>query len=117
MESRDGGKGIFRFEYGQTVETTVHIINLQEDLLVSWSVTASFRPEQVGTLITFELRPNGSGTMLHFSQDGYAMADDTYALMNTGWAYYLVSLKYYLETGNSAPSPHVDFSILTNKYR
>ncbi len=81
--------------------------------MVSWSVKASFRPEQVGTLITFELRPNSNDTMLHFSQDGYAAADDTFALMNTGWAYYLVSLKYYIETGKGAPSPKVDFSILT----
>lgn len=112
LDEKVGGKGIFRFNYNQTVETTVHIINLQEHLLVCWSVTASFRPEQVGTLITFEFRPGGNSTLLHFCQEGYAEADDSYALMNTGWAYYLVSLKQYLETGIGAPSPKVDFSIL-----
>jgi len=62
--------------------------------------------------VSFELRPSGKATLLHFSQEGFVEADDTYALMNTGWAYYLVSLKLYLEKGKGQPSPHVDFSIL-----
>lgn len=113
LDEQVGGKGVFRFAYGQTVETVVQLINLQEPVLVTWAVLNSFRPEQDGTIINFELRPDGNGTLLHFSQSGYAQADDTYALMNTGWAYYLVSLKQYLETGKGAPSPNVDFSILT----
>jgi uncharacterized protein YndB with AHSA1/START domain len=112
LDEQVGGKGIFRFHYDQTVETVVQIINLQEPVLVTWAVLDSFRPEQNGTIITFELRPAGKDTLLHFSQNGFA-ADETYALMNTGWAYYLVSLKQYLETGKGAPSPHVDFSIMT----
>lgn len=115
LDERTGGHGIFKFNYGQTVETVVRILNLQQDRLVSWTVTASFRPEQVGTIITFELRPGGDGTLLHFSQDGFAATDDTFALMNTGWAYYLVSLKYYTETGKGAPSPGVDFTIMTQR--
>ena len=112
LDEQVGGKGIFRFNYGRTVETVVQIINLQEPVLVTWTILNSFRPEQNGTVITFELRPNGNDTLLHFSQDGFTSADDTYALMNTGWAYYLVSLKQYLETGQGAPSPKVDFSIM-----
>src|SRR3569833_3366353 len=36
--------------------------------------------------------------------------------MNTGWAYYLVSLKPYLKKGKGQPSPHVDFAILLRWY-
>ena len=113
LDEQVGGKGVFRFHYDQTVETVVQIINLQEPILVTWAILNSFRPEQNGTIITFEIQSAGSYTLLHFSQVGFATADETYALMNTGWAYYLVSLKQYLETGKGAPSPNVDFSILT----
>lgn len=112
LDEQVGGAGVFRFHYKDVVETKVHIINLQEPALVSWAVLDSFRPEQNGTIINFALRPDGKGTLLHFSQDGYQNDGDTYALMNTGWAYYLVSLKQYLEKGKGQPSPNVDFSIL-----
>jgi uncharacterized protein YndB with AHSA1/START domain len=113
LDGEVGGEGIFRFQYDTTVETKIKIISLQEPVLVSWLVLASFRPEQNGTIISFELRANGKATLLHFIQEGYTKADDTYALMNTGWAYYLVSLKRYLEKGKGQPSPQVDFSIMT----
>jgi len=109
-----GGTGTFRFHYNQTVETIVRIINLQEPVLVCWAVTSSFRPEQNGTVITFELSLEGNSTLLNFSQTGFAGEDETFKLMDTGWAYYLVSLKRYLETGKGAPSPNIDFSIMTN---
>lgn len=112
LDEQVGGYGTFRFHYGQTVTTKVQITSLQAPFLVSWLVRESFRPEQKGTVITFESRPSGKGTLLHFSQEDYAVADDTYALMNTGWAYYLVSLKQYLEKGTGRPSPNVDFGIL-----
>jgi uncharacterized protein YndB with AHSA1/START domain len=113
LDEQVGGEGIFRFLYDVLVETKVKILNLQKPVLVNWSVLESFRPEQNGTIISFELRPSGKATLLHFSQEGFVEADDTYALMNTGWAYYLVSLKQYLEKGKGQPSPHVDFNILT----
>jgi len=112
LDEQVGGKGVFRFHYGKVVETLVEIQILEPPKTVGWSVIRSFRPEQKGTLISFELVPDGHGVMLHFSQNGFPQADDTYALMNTGWAYYLVSLKFYAETGRGQPSPNVDFSIL-----
>ncbi len=112
LDEYPGGKGVFRFHYNQTVETVVRITKLERPVLVEWIVETSFRPEQNGTLITFHLKPEANGVWLHFSQTGYLEADDTYALMNTGWAYYLVSLKQYVEKGQGKPSPNVDFGIL-----
>ena len=112
LDEHIGGTGIFRFHYDRTVETIVRIVGLQQPVLVCWAVTSSFRPEQDGTIIRFELRPDGGGTQVDFSQTGFARADETFDLMTRGWAYYLVSLKRYLETGKGAPSPHVDFSIM-----
>jgi len=112
LDGQVGGIGIFRFHYAQPVQTVIQVTALQEPVLVVWKVLDSFRPEQNGSVIRFELRPQEKGILLDFSQTGYATADDTYALMNTGWAYYLVSLKQYLEKGKGRPSPHVDFAIL-----
>jgi uncharacterized protein YndB with AHSA1/START domain len=111
LDETIGGNGIFRFHYEHTVETVVEIIQLKK-FLICWRVLTSFRPEQEGTIIMFQLHPQKSHIMLHFSQSGFVAEDETYAMMNTGWAYYLVSLKQYVETGKGAPSPHVDFSIL-----
>ena len=112
LDQQVGGTGIFRFHYDHTVETIVRIVGLQQPELVCWAVTSSFRPEQDGTVIRFELRPEGSSTLVDFSHTGFVAADETFDLMNKGWAYYLVSLKRYLETGKGAPSPHIDFNIM-----
>ena len=115
LERTSGGKGVFRFNYNGTVETVVRILVLQPPEQVTWKVEHSFRPEQDGTLINFMLRPEQGGTCLLFSQTGYAETDETFALMSKGWAYYLVSLKRYVETGKGAPSPNLDFRIMDNE--
>jgi uncharacterized protein YndB with AHSA1/START domain len=112
LDQQIGGAGVFRFHYDKTVETVVLIADLQPSVLVCWAVTSSFRPEQDGTVIRFELSPEAGGTLIDFSHTGFAEAGETFNLMNKGWAYYLVSLKRYLETGKGAPSPHIDFSIM-----
>jgi uncharacterized protein YndB with AHSA1/START domain len=112
LDEQVGGKGVFRFHYENTVETVVDIIDLQAPTLVKWSVPSSFRPEQNGTIITFQMHPEGNCTVLNFSQEGYAVADEIFALMSTGWAYYLQSLKRYFETGKGSPSPNIDPEIM-----
>lgn len=70
------------------------------------------RPEWEGTTIAFDLQSEGSDIVLGFAQRGFAYADDGYALTTTGWAYYHVSLQQYLETGQGASHPDVDFARL-----
>ncbi|MFD2872041.1 SRPBCC domain-containing protein [Mucilaginibacter ximonensis] len=112
LDQQVGGQGIFRFDYQGKVETIMRILNLQEPVLVTWAVESSFRPEQVGTLISFELCPGKKGIVLSFSQTGYREAGETFELMHKGWAYYLVSLKRYIETGQGAPSPDLNWNIM-----
>lgn len=109
-----GGLGIFRFTYDGPVETVVRVLNLQEPVLVEWAVERSFRPEQNRTIITFMLCPQCEETSLEFSQTGFDAADETFQLLTKGWAYYLASLKRYLELGQGAPSPDLDWTILKN---
>jgi uncharacterized protein YndB with AHSA1/START domain len=111
-----GGRGEFRFpHYGGNYVTQVVIQALQPCRRVQWFVRASFRPEWDGTSIDFTLRPDNGTTILLFAHRNFAQADERYAQVNTGWAYYLVSLQRYLETGQGAPSPDVDFAILVQK--
>jgi hypothetical protein len=54
----------------------------------------------------------GRDTRLSFAQRGSRQADEGCALVNTGWAYYLVSLQQYLQTGPGAPHPAKNFARL-----
>jgi uncharacterized protein YndB with AHSA1/START domain len=109
LGAEPGGFGEFRFGDGQRV-TRVRIDELSPPYRVAWKTVSSFRPEWVGTTITFDLRGEGSGTVLVFAQRGFTQADEGYAITTTGWGYYLVSLQQYLETGEGAPSPDVRFA-------
>jgi uncharacterized protein YndB with AHSA1/START domain len=109
--SETGQHGQFRFSsYGDLRTTQVVIEDLIPAQRVQWKVTASFMPQWLGTNISFELRPDPAGTMLAFAHSGFSAPGDIFALCNTGWAYYLVSLQQYLEKGQGAPSPDVDFA-------
>ena len=102
-----GGTGNFRF-YGGKLATQVRVAELEPPVRVVWTTTSSFRPEWMGTTIVFDLRASEDGTVLAFAHRGFAEPDDIYAMTTTGWAYYLVSLQQYVETGDGAPD--VDFT-------
>ncbi len=110
LDSRVGGAGQFRFYQGKGV-THVIVEDLKPPTRVSWKTLSANAPgDWPGTTINFDLRPDGNGTILHFAHRGFAQADEGYALVTTGWAYYLVSLQQYLETGKGAPHPDIDFA-------
>jgi uncharacterized protein YndB with AHSA1/START domain len=112
LEPRIGGKGEFRFYEGKGV-TKVRVDMLEPPVRVGWTVTAANAPGGwEGTTITFDLGAKGSDTVLSFAQRGFKQADEGYALVTTGWAYYLVSLQQYLERGKGTPQQDKDFAIL-----
>jgi uncharacterized protein YndB with AHSA1/START domain len=104
----DAHAGAFRFIQADR-EHRVRVDGLTPPSRVTWTVTASFVPDWVGTTIDFDIRADGDGAALLFAHRGFAHANERYAMFNTGWAYYLVSLQQYLQTGQGAPSPDVDF--------
>jgi uncharacterized protein YndB with AHSA1/START domain len=112
LEAWIGGRGEFRF-YGGKGVTEVRVEVLEPPLRVGWRVTAANAPGGwEGTTITFDLAEKDGGTLLSFAQRGFARADEGFALVTTGWAYYLVSLQQYLERGKGTPQQDKDFSIL-----
>lgn len=100
LEADNGGVGEFRF-YGGAKATRIRIDELSPPRRVVWTVLESFRPEWVGTKITFELRPAAEGSELLFAHRGYPEADDAYALCTTGWGIYFAQLQRHLETNQT----------------
>jgi uncharacterized protein YndB with AHSA1/START domain len=110
LDGQVGGAGEFRF-YGGRVVTTVTVDARTPPAHVGWRTVASTAPGGwVGTTIAFDLRAEGSGTVLLFAHRGFKEANEGYARVTTGWAYFLVSLQQYLERGQGAPAPDIDFA-------
>ncbi|AXC09797.1 Aha1 domain protein [Acidisarcina polymorpha] len=111
LEPWVGGSGEFRFlHYGPGHIHRITIEALMPEQEVTWRIQSSFISEWNGTQIAFHLTRSNAGTDIRFAHRGYMKADDIYAMCTTGWGYYLVSLKQYVETGEGGPSPNVDFS-------
>jgi uncharacterized protein YndB with AHSA1/START domain len=98
LDANVGGGGEFRFYGGEKI-TRVRIDELTPPRRVAWTVVDSFRPEWVGTTITFDLRSTAEGTELLFAQRGYPQADENYAVCTTGWGIYFTRLSEHLKTG------------------
>lgn len=114
IDSRIGGAGEFRFYDGKGV-TRVRIDELEPPLRVGWKTISANAPGGwEGTTITFDLITEGNDTVLSFAHRGFAEANDGYARVTTGWAYYLVSLRQYVETGKGAPHADKDFARILN---
>ena len=112
LDPKLGGTGEFQFYEGKGV-TKVRVDALEPPVRLGWTVIAANAPGGwAGTKITFDLAAKGSDTVLSFAHRGFKQADEGYALVTTGWAYYLVSLQQYLERGKGTPQQDKDFSIL-----
>lgn len=110
LEPAAGGAGAFRFHGGARF-TRVRVDELTPPGRVGWTVTESNVPGGwPGTRIGFELlRAEAGGTVVAFAHRGFAEADDDYARVSTGWAWFLISLRQLVETGTGSPYPDVDF--------
>jgi uncharacterized protein YndB with AHSA1/START domain len=109
LDSEVDGRGSFRFG---KLETVVRIEALEPGRRVTWTPIQSDAPGGwVDTTIDFGLERDGEQTIVRFAHRGYAQADDGYAIVTTGWAWYLMSLKALVETGRGAPHPEKAFVI------
>jgi len=72
---------------------------------VRWRVEGG--PEDwIGTEIAFALETQGDGTMLRFRHSGWKEGIDFMGHCSAKWAYYMFSLKGYVEAGTGTPHPH-----------
>jgi uncharacterized protein YndB with AHSA1/START domain len=101
LDPKVGGSGEFGF-FARRFVAQVKIDELKPPSHMTWQVTNRAWP---GKTIDFTLRAEGADTRVLFAHRGFEQADERYASAATRWAYYLISLKGYLETGTGTPNP------------
>jgi uncharacterized protein YndB with AHSA1/START domain len=105
LDETVGGEGELAF-HDRKVVTRLRVDALEPSQRVLWTVLESNAPGGwPGTTIAFDLTDEGGRTRIDFAHRGYAEADEGYAIVTTGWAFYLTSLRQLLETGKGAPHP------------
>src|SRR5713226_6682291 len=69
---------------------------------VQWTVKEGV-PDWAGTHVTWDLTPADNATRVRFGHRNYASTEGSFASVGYSWAWYLASLKDYLETGKGRP--------------
>jgi len=93
------------FYFGQPAPAAVvEVTTLEPDGRVRWHCVAG-ADEWVGTTIAFDLSATGQGTAVLFTHADWREPNDFMAHCSARWAYFLLSLKSYQETGRGTPFP------------
>ncbi len=102
-----GSLATLRFDNGEVM--VMEIADLAAGERVRWVVRQAPQYAHLweGTAITWDLAPIPIGTTLIFGHHGFAAVNAGYEQTRTGWAYFLGSLKAYLETGRGTPYVYV----------
>ena len=102
-ESREGSR--LRFFFGQPEPAAVmEVTRLDPDGQVSWNCIEG-ADEWVGTTITFDLTQADNETVVLFTHADWRSPSEFMAHCSARWAYFLLSLKSYQETGTGTPFP------------
>lgn len=96
-----GSVGEFRFYNGQIV-MQLEVERLQPNSQVVWKPLSGV-PDWGGTKITWDLIPTEQGTKLLFAHRDFASSEGSLPYTNYNWAWYIISLKKYAETGTGTP--------------
>ena len=109
--TRDGVRGTssvgsrLQFFFGQPEPAAVmEITRLSPDGHVAWNCVDG-QEEWVGTTVTFDLTRAGTDTVVMFAHADWRTSGEFMAHCSARWAYFLLSLKSYLETGTGTPFP------------
>lgn len=102
-KAEQGSEAVFTFEGGM-VEMKMKVAELDAPDRVAWQVLDPAPPEWEGTTITFDIsEAEDGGSSLLFGHRGWKSTAGSYPSINYNWAYYLTSLKDYLEKGEGFP--------------
>lgn len=93
---------IFRFEGGQ-VEMRMGVAEKEAPTSLEWTVEEPSPPEWEGTKVTWDLHGEGGQTQLSFAHRNWQSTEGSFAAINYNWAWYLTSLKEYVEKGEGTP--------------
>jgi uncharacterized protein YndB with AHSA1/START domain len=91
----------FRFYNGQIV-LQLEVEHLQPNSQVVWKAVSGV-PDWPGTKVTWDLIPTERGTKLLFGHRDFASSEGSLPYTGYNWAWYIISLKKYVETGTGSP--------------
>lgn len=91
----------FRFRGGGP---DMKVVALRKNQLVRWKCLSG-PDEWIGTELEFKLKREGQETILLFAHKHWSKPTEFMAHCSTKWAYFLLSLKAYVETGKGKPYP------------
>jgi len=96
------------WQTGETVtwfgDTVMTISEMTLDHSITFQVKEGSGWE--GTYIRFELEPFEERTLVRFDQTGWQEITDHFRDCSMSWAYFLESLKLFVETGTGTPESH-----------
>jgi uncharacterized protein YndB with AHSA1/START domain len=102
-DSTEGAKLSFYFGFPDPA-AVMEVTSLESGRRVAWHCVEG-EAEWVGTDLRFELTESDAGTVLLFSHEGWRSPSEFMAHCSARWAYFLLSLKAYAETGRGTPFP------------
>jgi uncharacterized protein YndB with AHSA1/START domain len=94
----------FGFAEGKWV-VEMRVAELDENKRVAWKCVAG-PAEWIGTDLTFDLAEEDGRTVVRFGHRNWKEVVDFMGHCSAKWAYFLLSLKAYLESGAGTPHPH-----------
>ena len=83
----------------------MEVCDLNTQNYVQWSCIDG-PDEWIGTVITFELSEDDNQTIVSFSHKNWHEATEFTSHCSMKWTTFLLSLRYFAETGKGKPSPH-----------
>lgn len=96
-----GEAGVFRFQ-SRGVAIRLSVAGFDRPRHLAWRpIEANAPGGWIGTMISFDLAPDGDATRLRFAHRGFAADDEGYRRVHAGWAHYLGRLKQFVETGGA----------------
>jgi len=102
-DSVEGSK--LEFYFGQPEPAAVvEVTRLDPVGHVDWSCVGG-ADEWVGTTLSFDLTAQDDGTVVLFTHAGWRDPSEFMAHCSARWAYFLLSLKSYVENGTGTPFP------------
>lgn len=102
-ESSEGSE--IQFFFGQPEASAVmEVTRLRPEGQVSWNCVGG-ADEWVGTKLNFDLTLNDGETVVLFTHADWREPTEFMAHCSARWAYFLLSLKGLLETGQGTPFP------------
>jgi uncharacterized protein YndB with AHSA1/START domain len=93
--------------YGGMAVFKLSVDKLDPGSKVYWGVEQG-PPGWENTRITWDLSGDDGKTKLLFGHRGWASTEGMYASVSYNWAWYMTSLKQYIETGKGTPHTDAD---------